>query len=193
MRRQKKNIKNQNKETSDAALVFRGPIRSLSNIQERKTLTKVLGYWQQLTATAGGVVNAIIALNPSTSPLWSTEYVGWDEYRLLGASAEFSSTNSSGVQPMVTVVDFDDHAAALASQAAGLNYGSGKVMHASGDQLGNKLIYKMANVPYSTFTTTGAAPTQPPGSFKTYSSNNSASVQTFQVFVSYLVQFRGPI
>jgi hypothetical protein len=177
----------------DTALVYTGPIRSLKVIQERQTLTKVLGYWVQLSASAGGIVNSIITLLPSNSPLWSTEWVGWDEYRLLAAQVQFYATNSSGVQPMVACVDFDDHSTALSSQSGGLNYGSGKVISCVGSQKKNRLTYRMAQAPYSTFTTTGTSPSQPPGSFKTYSSNNSSSVQTYQAFVSYVVQFRASI
>jgi len=196
----RRNGRSQNSTTLSSRADTRMVRAALSrNARPQSVITRVTTQIGALSSSAGGVINNIVSLNPSSSSDWSTLAVLYDEWRLIGAEIKLfcnvCNSVTSQAQPAVMVYDNDDASTALTSVGNGLDYLYKIQFSTIWD---NNRYPTLRVVTYSSadsssgraWTTTGS-PALLPCSFKMYSSGNSASTNYLTYTLQLVLEFRG--
>jgi len=177
---------------SEDVIVYRGPLKLPQGLQERQKMTTVLHFGPIVMASAAGLVNFVIADDPSGFVDWGNLAALWDEFRVLGFTFNYepfdryNQSTTITVGPIFTVIDRDD-ATLLTTEAQCLEYESLKVFNMA-DPF-KREIRSMTSVEDATFITTAS----PVGRtwFKAVGSGVATTTNFGKYWIDILVQFRG--
>lgn len=167
------------------------------NTNRPAMLTRVCNEHSQIATSAGGVINTINTLAPSSFSDWSSLAALYDEWRLLGVKIRIQSllTYSTGVAhgDVICVFDNDDNSTALTSYGNGLDY-TNRCIHTTNKPTATTFEatkYSIGDPSTGSSWATTGAPTSNPCSLKLYADSISASTTYLSLSISIVVQFRG--
>jgi len=170
------------------------PAKSLAGLssqsrQELQLAILTCPWTSAITSSSGGVINAVVPINPSNAEGWSVFSSAFDQYRVRAIQCTYRPGCSALATPtgLLGMVLDRDSAVALTSYGGAATYQSfcqGPLDRALAR------MYKMSNDPgEQTFKNT-ASPSDP-GAFKFWATGVTASTAYGAVEVKYLIEFRG--
>jgi len=173
--------------------VYNGPIVRRVDRMEKRLFSVKIAETQQLTSSAGGIINKIISNNPVGSPNWSNWISVMNEYRVLGTRVSYrpyeryTAPSTTIIQELFSVIDRGDSTTAITSNTTALQFDSVK-MHSLSDPWMRE--WKMADHDEAEFSPVSGGPGWTTA-LKLWSSTCTNSYLYGTFLVEYLIQFRG--
>lgn len=181
------------KEPSAAAIIYKGPIKTLKNVNEESTFVLFAAQSMDLSSSVGGVISQSFGSWPSGIADWSNVAATFHEVRTLGFRLKYQPSNKYNrgtvtTRPIVSVVDHTDPGV-VPSYAAGANHESNQ-LHSLDDAF--TVTAKMTGTEEAEFQDVATAPATGNRFYiKLYSDGLSFSASYGIVFLEYRIQVRG--
>lgn len=175
------------------------------SVQDNKIYPVRLTYQAVFGSSGIGLLNGIVAMNPSGSAEWTTNTQLYDDFRVMGIRVRLISLQQYSVTALCTpvVIAYDDNnSSALTSFDAGLQYNTHHLFPSVFQQSAFGAVNKDCCLEYVFMRPTSGkdtpvtwADTSSPalalGAVKFYGGSLTASTNYFTAIVDYYVQFRG--
>jgi hypothetical protein len=144
------------------------------------------------TSTAGGLLQTVLAADPTQLSLWTQFNALYDEFRVLAHKVTFSPVKYNGSvisqAPILTVIDRDS-SAVITSYTVGCESASN--LEFSGGEPWSRTVF-MDGIEDAGFMNTATfASASSPWWIKIYSSGNTATTDMGHIKVDLIIQFRG--
>jgi len=175
------------------AIVYRGPVRTKSDMGQNTVITRVLHYSTPLTSNSSGVISAIVTNNPTLSPDWVNITPLWEEYRIIATELHwvpfytaFNGLTSALAQGSLAVATSRNPTVGTPlSLGSVLGYGDSRLLNT---QRTFRMITRMDNTLEAGFTNVSAVGST--WAYVIYASNMTGSTPYGTLHLIYRIQLR---